>query len=170
MQRISRSLMSLVAAFCVSEVLLAKGPTVKLTISGPGLSSPIDVVEKEATDPTVWGGQFIDWSSGRTVPPAAVVPQYTVQFYVKPPRGEVRMMYVVQYAWDQAAGRALVHLPGRGDEWYPLNAGTILREGQDGGWFFASDVWGRAVRKALPERHATLRLAAPERRQSSGRA
>ena len=60
------------------------------------------------------------------------------------------MKYVVTYVWDAAAERAFVHLPGRGEEGYWLNVGTILRDGYDGNWFRASETWGRAIRQALP--------------------
>jgi hypothetical protein len=53
-------------------------------------------------------------------------------------------MYVVEYA-PSPHGRGAIHLPGHGEPHYGLNVGTILRDGQDGLWFAASDEWERVV-------------------------
>ncbi len=134
----------------IAVPVFAKGPTIKLTINGPSLGSPVVVTNKEAIFATVWGGEFVNWGAGSVAAPSSELARYTVQFHVLPPRSEVKMLYVVTYVWDAAAQRALVHLPGRGEEWYRLNVSTILRDGYDGKWFYASDTWGRAIRQALP--------------------
>lgn len=112
----------------IAGPLLAKGSTVKLTISGPGLADPVTLTNQEAVSANVWAGDFVDWNAGPAKTPSDA-PRYTVQFYVAPPRSEVKMMYVVDYVWDTGVRRALVRFPGRGDEWYRLNVSTILREG-----------------------------------------
>jgi hypothetical protein len=88
--------------------------------------------------------------------PVASSPQFTIKFHVKPPRGEVRVLYVVRYVWDPNTRRALVHIPGPGDEWYRLNSSTILREDADGQWYYATDTWARAVHKALVSQHVAI--------------
>jgi hypothetical protein len=140
--------MVLIAAFV--SPLLAKGPTVKLAISGPGLQEELTVTDPDAIAASVYGGEFIELHKGAVPAPSPDLPRYTVQFYVEPPHREVRMMYVVEYVWDSAANRALLRLPGPGDDWYGLNASTILRSGANGKWFNASNRWGQAIRRALP--------------------
>jgi len=58
------------------------------------------------------------------------------------------MMYVVEYV-PSLSGRGAIHLPGRGEQHYWLNVGTILRSGLDGYWFPASDEWDRIVGSRL---------------------
>ena len=41
----------------------------------------------------------------------------------------------------QMGDEGVVHLPGRGEEWYSLSVGTISREGQDGKWFQVRHAW-----------------------------
>jgi hypothetical protein len=149
-ETILRGLVSLALAAALTPSLLAKGPTVKLAISGPGLADVLTVTDRKAIEATVWGGEFIDRQNGSVPEPPPGLPRYTIQFYVEPPRREVRMMYVVEYVWDPTSNRAIVHLPGRADTWYWLNVSTILRDGADGKWFYASTAWGAAIRRVLP--------------------
>ena len=39
----------------VSPLCLAKGPTVSISIAGPGLSVPVHSTDDVATSPNVWG-------------------------------------------------------------------------------------------------------------------
>ncbi len=145
-------LVALVVMVVASVVLLhAKGETTKIVVTGPGLAQPLELTDKEVLAANVWAGEFVDWAKGKAVAPGANASRYLLQFHVRAPRMEPRMMYVVRYAWDDSANRALVYLPGRGDEWYRLNVSTILRDGLDGHWFYATDRWSRAVRRALPQ-------------------
>lgn len=121
-------LVALLVTLTMAVTVDAKGPTVRLTIVGPGLSHPIEITDPAAIVQNVWGGEFIGRPATK---PDRALPRYVVSFYVKPPREQVRMMYVVQYAWDPITGDGLVYLPGRGEEWYSLNVSTIFRDGQD---------------------------------------
>jgi hypothetical protein len=145
---------------CVAVALLsllasipafAKGPTVKLTITGPGLPEPIELTDEDAVSAGVWSGTFMVRERGMADAPASELPRYTVQFHVKLPRtDEVRMMYVVYYVWDAVTRRALVQIPAVEDQWYPLNVSTIGRCCQ-GRWFYAADRWGETIKAALTQ-------------------
>ena len=74
---------------------------------------------------------------------------YTVSFDIQARDGVKADAYVVQYAVD-AQGRSFVYLPGRGEAGYRGNVGTIVRDGQDGRWHFASDEWSAAIQPYLP--------------------
>jgi hypothetical protein len=130
----------------------AKGPTVKLTITGPGLAAPIEIVEPSVLDGSnVFAGSFL----GETlqVAPHVETPAYTVSFHVQSPewmRRPVKAMYAVSVARDARTGALWLYLPGRGEAGYALNVGTILRDGQDGQWHRPPHTWAAAVAKYVP--------------------
>jgi hypothetical protein len=147
-----RTLILLATVLVVAAaVLQAKGDTIKVVVTGPGLAQPLELTDKEVVAANVWAGNFVDWTRGKAVAPAANTSRYLLQFHVQPPRMDPRMMYVVRCVWDDSTDSALVYLPGRGDQWYHLNVSTILRDGRDGHWFYATDQWSRAMRRALPQ-------------------
>jgi hypothetical protein len=69
---------ALTLAFAVPAY--AKGPVVKLVLTGADLLVPVDVSEPDAINVIVYGA---------TAP-------YMIQFHIELPSDEVRMMYVVQ--------------------------------------------------------------------------
>ena len=139
----------LLLSLLAGGVALAKAKTAKLTVSGPGISQPIELTHQDAISAGVWSGTFIDRRAGPVEAPSADIPRYMVQFHVNVRVDELRMVYVVYYAWDAANGRALVQLPAVEDEWSRLNDSTIARccRGQ---WYYATDPWGQTIRAALP--------------------
>ncbi len=50
--------------------------------------------------------------------------------------------------------RGYVYLPGRKDEWYRLNVGTIFH-GVEGKWFRAWSVWNNVARPLLAHAKVT---------------
>ena len=147
----TRRLFLVLSLLAVSVGLDAKGPTVKLTLSGPGLAAPIDIVEPAILDgANVYAGSFI----GETIAAAPRVtrPIYTVSFAVQTPewmRQPARTMYTVQVTRDGKSGALLLYLPGRGEAGYALNVGTILRDGQDGHWHRPPLSWAAAIGKYI---------------------
>src|SRR5688572_7334451 len=77
----------------------AKGPVVKLVVSGPDLRAPIEVTDPEAINADIYGANFIDRQRGPHEPNVGgPVSPYQIQFYVDLPRQEgVQMMYVVYF-------------------------------------------------------------------------
>jgi len=145
--------LALIAIVALASIgLQAKGPTVKLTITGPGLTAPIEIVEPAILDASnVFGGSFI----GETLQAAPRIepPIYTVSFHVQSPewmRRPVSAMYAVSVARDARTGLLWVYLPGRGEPGYALNTGTILRDGQDGHWHRPPHEWAAAIAKYVP--------------------
>jgi len=133
-----------------SVAVAAKTPTVKLTIAGPNLAKPIELTNPKALlSGDVWEGNFI---AAPAAEPDKVLPRYVVSFYVAGSKaGEPsEMRYVVNYTRDPQSGEGYVYLPGRGDQWYRLNIGAILRDGLDGKWHHASRSWSDALAAALP--------------------
>jgi hypothetical protein len=62
----------------------------------------------------------------------------------------VQVKYVLIYAKDPVRDSGFIYLPGRGDDGYRVNIGTIIRDRQDGQWMSASPGWARALNKLLP--------------------
>jgi hypothetical protein len=133
----------------------AKGKIVRIVIEGTSLPKPIEIVDpKVLANFNVWAGPgtnstspgfnanapsfIVDWSQG----PVAEVPQglqkYRVSFYVN--AQDERVAYVVVYGYDPATRNGYVYLPGRSDQYYELNVGTIFR-GIEGKWFHAWSAW-----------------------------
>lgn len=148
-RRIYRILAFVVLLVASGAPALAKGPVVKIVVSGPALAEPVEITSPEAIDVHVYGATFIDrelgpqeWGSTSPVPP------YMIQFHVELPRDGVRMMYVVYFAWDYRERRGLVYFPGPRDAWYTLNMSTVALP-TSGKWFYATERWGSAVEQAL---------------------
>jgi hypothetical protein len=148
----------------IPAALFAKGETNKITIQSLYLKAPIEIVDPVIlskfnvwTGPGTWSsdpafnsnapGFIIDWSSGTAPEVPDRLTCYKVSFYAKLP--DERLVYVVYYAQDYYAhdpssGRGYVYLPGRDDQSYSLNVGTIIR-GVEGQWFHSSSTWDDIV-------------------------
>ena len=146
--------LAFIAAFVLMGTIVAgaKGTTVKLTLTGPGLGAPVEIVDPAVLAlSNVWEGSFI----GRTMAAAPQLkgPVYTVAFDVQLPewqRAGIKRMYTVRVARDARLGLLFLYLPGRGDDAYALNASTMLRDLQDGHWHRPSAAWATALAKYLP--------------------
>jgi hypothetical protein len=139
---------SLVSCIVASSAF-GKPPTAKLTVTGPGITRPIDLTEQDAINANAWAGNFLDRRSGMVDAPTISLPKYTVHFYVDgSTRGEMVLVYVVYYVWDTERDRALIQIPDVSDTWYRLNVATISRC-CEGRWFYASPGWGDVIRAAL---------------------
>jgi hypothetical protein len=91
-----------------SITVSAKTPTVRIAISGGGLSAPI-----EATDPaalaSMWAGSFIGALSDE---PDRSLPRYRVTFYVRwatASAATIEPKYAVTYVRDPRNGRGFVY-------------------------------------------------------------
>ena len=128
---------------------LAKGKTVRIVIEGEDLAKPLDITDpKILANFNVWTGPgtsnpnapsfIIDWSQGPVTEIPNVTQKYRISFYVSSPNE--RLAYVVFYVDDPSTKQGYVYLPGRPDEYFWLNVGTIFR-GVEGKWFHAWSVW-----------------------------
>jgi hypothetical protein len=122
--------------------------TVRLTISGPGIARPIEVVDRQVLAlSNVYAGTFIGVPAAE---PDTAWPRYAVTFDIQTRDGVKAPAYMLDYAKSRWTGEGFIHLPGRGDERYRINIGTIMRDMQDGAWHRASDEWRRAINQLLP--------------------
>src|ERR1700736_138901 len=131
------------------KVALAKAPTVKITISGGGLTEPLEVTDPQVLAISdVWSGQFLDSSRSPANEAPKGLPFYEVSFYVKLEENDVRKVYVVYYYPNPLEKHSFIYLPGEEPIW-GLNAGTILRQGQDGKWNYASTAWEALIKPTI---------------------
>jgi hypothetical protein len=122
--------------------------TVKLTISGPGLSQSLEVSDPPVLAlSNVYAGTFI---GALATAPDPTLWRYTVTFNIQTAKDVRVAAYTVQYVRGQWTGEGFIYLPGRGDESYRRNIFTILRDGQDGTWRYASPDWSAAINAHLP--------------------
>ena len=142
--------------------LFAKGDISKITIEGADLKTPIEIIDfrdLKGVGYSPWSGPGVsvngkaqtegfivdDWSQPVTERPKGLQ-RYKVSFYAKFP--DEKLVYVVLYEYDPATGRGYIYLPGRGDEWYGLNMGTIAR-GVEGHWYRAQAAWESVARPLI---------------------
>lgn len=140
------------------EAALAKGPTVRITISGGGLTSVMEVTDPRILDiSNVWGGQFLDRSRGTAKEPPRGLRRYEVSFYVEFAANDVRKRYVVYYYPNSVTEPGYIYLPGKGETWYSLNVGAMFRYDQDGKWNYASPAWEDLIKPVIANAEAAQR-------------
>jgi hypothetical protein len=138
--------------------MLAKGKTVKITIKGADLKTPIEISDPEIlANFQVWTGPgtstadrqslIIDWSQGPVKETPLALRRYQVSFYAAP---NDQIVYVVYYGFTPGAEQGYVYLPGESDEWAGLNVRLIWR-GEEGKWFHAWSAWERVGKTAYRE-------------------
>lgn len=161
------------AAFCLLAILSAtalvsaKGATTKVTITGGGLRSPVEITDPNVlANFNVWSGPgtfandvegtegfIIDWASGTVSNRPNGLPVFELSFYVRyanRPFNEQtdQLAYVVSYSVDPQTGQGYVYLPGNSDEPYRLNTKAIYR-GREGNWFRANAAWQTVFRNTV---------------------
>jgi len=145
--------------FLFTAPATAKGPVVKLLISGPDLLEPIEVIDFEAIDINLYGATFVDRALDRIEDvPVTPVPPYLIQFYEAMAPDDVQMRYVVYFAWDSSTHRARVYFPGRHEAWWRHNVFTVALP-LEGAWYYTTESWGRAVHEAILAHNDPLLLA-----------
>src|ERR1700722_3232108 len=119
----------------VSQETSAKARTVKIVISGGALTNAIEITEQRILDISgVWGGEFLDRSKGTAQETPRGFQRYEVSFYVEIADNKMTKMYVLYFYPNPAKEQGYIYLPGKGETWYSLNVGSIIRGGQDGKW------------------------------------
>lgn len=140
----------------------AKEPTAKITISGGGLTSEIEVTDPRILDiSNMWYGKFLDQSKSAAKESPMGLRTYEVWLYIKFSENDVRRRYVLYYSPDPSTGQGYIFLPGKGQPWYWLNVSAHFQNGRDGNWSYASPAWEDLIKpviaraEAAPARHDT---------------
>ena len=148
------------ASLCSPQAALGKTDTFKITISGGGLKSPVEI-----TDPrvlalsNVWSGQFLDWTRTPESEPPKGFLAVEVSFFMKISENDVRKNYVVFYYPNSPGQQGYIYLPSKGSPLWWLDASSILRTGRDGKWNYASPEWEALVKPVLIQAQAALDAA-----------
>jgi hypothetical protein len=167
MKRVISAAFCLLVIFSATALVFAKGTTTKITITGAGLQSPVEISDPQVLkDFNVWSGPgtrangiegtegfIIDWASGAVRDRPNGLRTFELSFYVRyanRPFSEQtdQLAYIVTYALDPATGQGYVYLPGQSDERYRLNTRAIYR-GREGKWFRANAAWQTAFRNVI---------------------
>lgn len=145
--------------------LLGKAPTVRITVTSPDRSEPINITHSGVGEFNIWQGPgvringvpqttgfIVDWENGPTPEPSERLRRDRIAFYTGCKRSESdscnteepQLSYVVLSVQDPATGRVFIYLPGPHDAWYRVNTRSILR-GVEGHWFAASAEWQKFI-------------------------
>jgi hypothetical protein len=163
----------------VPASLSAKGNTVKITIKGAGLTTPLEITDPEIGQFQVWAGLgtfknsvegtegfIIDWSKGIVAERPIGVQHYEVSLYSGCQIGEwgcrtskPSLCYVVFYDYDPSMEQGYIYLPGEADELFKFNTRMWHGHGFEGNWSRATRAWENFVRPLI----AKARAAGPIR-------
>jgi hypothetical protein len=151
------SLLLMLMMLVCARAAYSKGSPDKITIRGGKLARTIEIIDRESLkgfDP--WTGQFIDWGKGFVVNPPNRNYTFEVFFYKKWPgrhsrydQGDLKLIYALRYYPGRNGESGYIYLPGKGEAFYDLNIGTIIRKEHDGRWLFASPAWEALFKRAL---------------------
>lgn len=148
----------------------AKAKTLRIEITGPGLSRPLMLTAPEIVqafhiwngpgvrvngepvhlDPANQRGHFIDWPRGTVSDRAAGMQHFTITFHLDPVRAppyESWSRYVVFYEFDPSKTGGYIYLPLQKDTQPHVN--TAIVHGVEGNWFFSTAAWEQNVRAAI---------------------
>ncbi len=159
------------AIACVFALLssgaAAKCLTGRIDIDGDGLTETLSISDERIAsrfnvyngpsvrvsgepvhlDPDKQDGHFVYWPSG---PLEEVIDEgrtYAVSFFCDF-NGETHKLYEVDYRFSPLDEQGYIFLPGRADERYFGNVGTIVH-GIEGNWFRSTMQWDRVIRPII---------------------
>lgn len=146
------AMLSLVVAalsLTLTPVLEAKPPTVKIAVEGGNLFWPLEITEPQILDMSnIWTGRLFDVSRDTAADAPRGMGRYEVSLYVDESYG-LRKAYVIYYRPGRAGSTGYVYLPGVGDAWRTMNSWSILRDGRDGRWSYASPEWEARIKPLI---------------------
>ena len=154
-----RALSSLLIALMLvcTPAAYPKGTPDKISIRGGKLARTVEITDRESLksfDP--WSGQFIDGDKGFVTNPPDRNQTFEVFFYMKWPgrqsrydQGDLKLIYALRYYPGRNGEPGYIYLPGKGEAFYDINTFTIIRQGHDGRWHFASPAFEALIKRAL---------------------
>ena len=131
----------------------AKGSPDKITITGPGLASPIEITNPEILSQfNPWDGQFLDKDRRIVTEPPQVNALYEVLFYFRETSGEFHLFYALYYSLARSGTRGDIYLPQENEKWHVMNNLTIARRS---GWLYASPEWDSLMQQLLKDQQTS---------------
>lgn len=148
MRRFRSSLLFGTLLLTTPNWLSAKAPTVRITVAGGKLAHSIQITNVEILNlSNAWGEGFLDTSKPPLKEPPKVSSTYEVTLY-SGAGNDIGKTCVFYYSPGSSAEQGLIYLPGKGTLW-ALNAGTIIRQGRDGRWSYASPAWEALIKPLI---------------------
>jgi hypothetical protein len=145
--KLGNTVRSVLVIVLASTLVEAKAASVRVSVTGPTLPHSIEITSGQALA-IIWAEDFL---GAPAVEPDKTLPTYTVSFFAERAEKKVELVYVVTLVLDRRTDEGFIYLPGRGEDGYRLNTGSILRNGQDGKWHHAPNEWCKAITDALPK-------------------
>lgn len=143
----------LLILFIPAPLAFAKGSPDKITITSPGLASPIEITDPEILNQfNPYDGQFLEKDRRYVTGTSQVDALYEVLFYYRDTGGEFRMFYAFYYSPDPSGMQGHVYLPQEKEEWNVMNNQTIARRE---GWLYASAEWDSLMTHLLKDQQAS---------------
>lgn len=147
------SALGILLFFISTTIAVAKGPPDKITISGSGLTRPIEITDQHTlqqlnilTDISVFAQKGALSFAPKTDH------TYEVLLYLKDENNQLQVRYAIEYVPDQPG---YIYIPGSGDPWFETNIGSISRGSTiEGHWFYASKQWNELVQPFLREQNS----------------
>ena len=149
-----RLIVLLTATLALVPCANAKGSPNLIVLSGGRLAHAIEVTDRTTLNAfSPWGGEFAAWSLGVVAAPCSAR-SFDTLFYMKWPqrrsaydRVKLQMIYGTRYCQDGNSG--YVYLPGRGEQYFNENNGTMMRPELEGHWYHASAAWQALMTRLL---------------------
>ena len=142
------------------SALSGKAETARVTITGGGLASPIQITDAKVLELSrAWGAEFLDSSRPPLTQTPNVSSPYEVTFNSRMGDNDIRKTCVFFYSPGSVAAPGIIYLPRKGPVWW-LNSGTIIREGRDGKWSYASPAWEALIKPFIARAAARRGLTA----------
>jgi len=133
----------------------AKGLPDLILLSGGRFAHAIEITDRSTLNGfSPWGGQFAAWNLGAVSAPCSAR-SFDTLFYMKQwpqrrsryDRGSLKMVYGTRYCQDGNSG--YVYLPGRGEQYFDENNGTMMLPEYEGHWYHASAAWQALMTRLL---------------------
>jgi DNA-binding beta-propeller fold protein YncE len=147
------------ALLAIPTFLSGKAETIRVTITGGGLTHPIQITDAKIVNVShAWGAEFLDSSRPPLTQAPNITSPYEVAFYSRIANNDIRKTCVFFYS-PRTSAAGVIYLPGKGAIW-GLNVGTIIREGRDGKWSYASPAWEAMIKPLIARAEAGRGLSA----------
>lgn len=144
MRPVAWSVAIFLAMLALASPTVAKGPADQITVRGPGLEAPVEIVDPQILEQfSPWTGQFL----GEVVaePATTSISQpYDVEFLLRRAGGEPSVIYGFEYYPAPGHGPGYIKLPSADEEQGAINRQTIIRA-TDGRWHQATEEWDRVM-------------------------
>ena len=143
----------------------SKGPTLRIEITGDGLSEAIVIVDPDILslfniwngptpahpDPDQSDGRFVDWPRGMATERPSGLQRLEVSFVIGVPRQpDTERSYTVAYEVDGRDSSGFVYLP--------LWTNDLISHGVEGNWFYATERWNEVIAPIVAKHTGVLRV------------